>query len=90
MVHKPGDACRLDFEITVYEGVNKAACLYWDDIQLQCWSALPHKFSWPLDISQTGTLSLRYNEQIFAEKTIEIKSLLPNKRRRVRSPWSMF
>ncbi|MCY7294707.1 DUF3019 domain-containing protein [Alteromonas sp. a30] len=90
VVRKPGDSCRLNFEITMYEGFNKEACLYWDDIQLQCWSALPQKFSWPLEISQTGSLSLRYNEEIFVTKNIEIKSLLPNKRRRVRSPWSMF
>lgn len=91
VVHKPGDSCRLQFDVIMYEGFNHPACIYWDEIQLSCWSSLPKKFEWELEMSHSGVLSLRYNHHVYIEKKLEIKSLLPSKsRRRVRSPWSMF
>lgn len=92
VVNKPGDSCRLEFEIELQHHLGQSACLFVDDTQLTCWSQLPEHFKWEITIYEPGLLSLQNHEnKVLLSKKLEIKSIYPvKKRRRVRSPWSMF
>lgn len=92
VVHESGDFCRLGIEVKISNHRTQSSCLYFNNEQLNCWSETPHQFTWELVINKPGMLTLKGpKNHILLKKKLEIKSIKPvKKRRRVRSPWSMF
>ncbi|UAA38365.1 DUF3019 domain-containing protein [Paraneptunicella aestuarii] len=96
VVDRPGDFCRLEFEIITTAGerasLSLPACLYLEKELIQCWEQLPEHITASVEIKETNTLLLvDKNKEVLLEKKLEVKSIHPvRQRRRVRSPWSMF
>ena len=96
IVNRPGDFCRLEFEVLATSEVKKAppieACLYLEDDEIECWNNLPDRIKTSVEIKESSTLLLvTKDKKVLLEQTLEVKSVHPvKKRRRVRSPWSMF
>lgn len=96
VVDRPGDFCRLEFEIITTPKElaipSLPACLYLEKKLIQCWEQLPEHITTSVEIKETSTLLLvDNNKDVLFEKKLEVKSIHPvRQRRRVRSPWSMF
>lgn len=92
VVNESGDSCRLEIQVAINGLDNTPGCLVFEDKQISCWDSLPPQFATIVTLNSPGQLSLHAQDgSVLLQQTLDVKSIISTKRkRRLRSPWSMF
>ncbi|MCC2607855.1 DUF3019 domain-containing protein [Planctobacterium marinum] len=90
---KPGELCRLQIKVTLparLANSHREICFFLNKKQLQCLRSQSAELQLPITLADNADLHITVDGTRQFDKKLLIQSLVPNKRRRVRSPWSFF
>ena len=92
VVKRLGDLCSMEVNVKWQTPTTNDFCLYQDDSALKCWlNAQKINTHLLITMNQDMIITLRSNEKVFAQKTVNVNAVVPQKyRRKLRADWSVF
>lgn len=91
--NKPGEPCRLQIRVALpakLSNTQQEVCFYLNEQLLKCLRSNTAEVLVPVTLTENAELQIKVDGNKKAVQKLLVQSLEPNKRRRVKSPWSFF